>query len=82
MDWMILSLEANIWIALSLFVLVFIYAWAKEQLGSAKLAIIFAAIIVYLTFFQYPELVWVGVILFLFATFGKELLDKVELFKK
>ena len=82
MNGIILSLEANIWIALSLFVLVFIYAWAKEQLGSAKLAIIFAAIIVYLTFFQYPELVWVGVILFLFATFGKELLDKVEFFKK
>lgn len=75
------AFEASIWTAISLFALVWIYSWAKGNLGSAKLAIIFAAIIVYLTFYQFPELVWILVALFLFATFGKELFDRVYIFK-
>jgi len=70
------SLALDLEIALSLFFLVWVYAWAKGNLGSPKLAIIFAAIIVYLTVSQHRELIWLGVILFLLATFGKELLEK------
>lgn len=62
---------------LGLFYLVWIYAWAKKQLGSAKLAILFAVIVVYLTFFQFPELVWIPALIFLFAFFGKGLFEKL-----
>ncbi len=75
------SLENNLWVVLSLFYLVWIYGWAKANLGSAKLAILFAVIVVYLTFFQFPELVWVPVIIFLFAVFGKGVLEKVDVYK-
>lgn len=72
------GLSANIEIALMLFFFVWLFGWSKGSLGSAKLAVLFAVIIVYLTVFQYRELVWLAVALFLFATFGKELFSKIE----
>lgn len=68
----------NIRTVLSLFYLIWIYGWAKNQLGSAKLAILFAVIVVYLTFFQFPELVWLPVVIFLFAFFGKNFFERLS----
>jgi len=68
----------NIWIVLTLFLFVWIYSWAKDNLGSAKLAILFALIVVYLTFYSYPDLVWLLVVLFLLQTFGKEFLAQIN----
>ena len=62
---------------LSLFYLVWIYGWAKNQLGSAKLAILFAVIVVYLGFFTHDELILIPVILFLVAFFGKNIVEKM-----
>ena len=67
----------NIRIVLSLFYLVWIYAWAKKHLGSAKIGVLFAVIVVYLTFFQFPELVWVPVIFFFLAFFFTGMFEKV-----
>ncbi len=80
MDFTILSFENDIWIALALFMFVWLYAWAKGALGSAKLGILFALIISYVTFYTYRELVWIVVILFLFATFGREIFSKMNVF--
>jgi len=74
-------LMSNLWVVLSLFYMVWIFGWAKKNLGSAKLAVLFAVIVVYLTFFQFPELVWVPVIIFLFALFGKGILEKIDVYK-
>ncbi len=71
------ELIGNIEIALSLFYLVWLFSWAKNALGSAKLAIVFAVIVVFLTVWQFPILIWLGVLLFLFSTFGKELFSKM-----
>ncbi|HLC36941.1 MAG TPA: hypothetical protein VJK05_05025 [archaeon] len=73
------ALTDNIWIAIVMFLFIWIFSWAKGALGSAKLAIIFAIIIIFLTVFQYPELVWLGVILFVFAVFGKDFFSKLDL---
>jgi len=67
----------NLETVLSLFYLIWIFGWAKKALGSAKLAILFAVIVVYLTFFQFRELIWVPVIIFLFAVFGKGVIEKI-----
>ena len=75
-----MGIENDLVTVLSLFYLVWIYSWAKSKLGSAKLAILFAVIVVYLTFFLHPELVWIPVIIFLFATFGKELFSKANVY--
>lgn len=73
------SLLDNVWIAIILFLFVWVFNWARGALGSAKLAVLFAIIIIYLTVFQFPELVWFGVILFLLATFGKDVVSEIDL---
>ncbi len=72
----------NLEIALSLFYLVWLFGWSKRNLGSPKLAILFSVIVVYLTFFQFPQLIWVPVLIFLFAVFGKGILEKMDVYKK
>ncbi len=74
------ALLDNIWIVLTLFLFVWIYSWAKENLGSAKLAILFALIVVYLTFYSYPVLVWLLVVFFLLQTLGKDFLAQINPF--
>lgn len=64
-------------IVLSLVLFVWLFGWAKNALGSAKLAVIFAAIVTFLTVIKFPILIWIGVALFVFATFGKELFSKM-----
>jgi hypothetical protein len=71
----------DIELALILFFFVWVFSWAKGLLGSAKLAILFAVIVVYLTVYQHRFLVWAAVLLFIFATFGKELFAKMDMFK-
>jgi hypothetical protein len=71
------SLFGNIEIALILFFFVWLFGWAKGSLGSEKLAVFFAILIVFLTVYQFRELIWIAVGLFLFATFGKELISKL-----
>ena len=70
----------NLWVVLSLFYLVWIFGWAKKALGSAKLAILFAVIVVYLTFLTFPQLVFIPVVIWLFATFGQTMFEKVKMF--
>ena len=53
-----------------------IYAWAKKQVG-AKLGLLLAVLITYLLFFNFPELVWVPFLLFLWSIFGKDLLERI-----
>ena len=75
------TLFDDLWTVLALFYLVWVFSWAKKALGSAKLAILFAIIIVYLSFFLHPDLVWVPIILFLIANFASPMLEKMDVFK-
>jgi chromate transport protein ChrA len=65
-------------IALVILIVLFIwiYSWGKNQLGT-KLGLLIAIIIVYLTFFSFPELIWIILIFFILSTFGKELLERI-----
>ena len=75
------TLAGDLWTVLALFYLVWIFSWAKKALGSAKLAILFAVIVVYLAFFLHPELVWLPLIIFIFAVFGKGVFEKMDVYK-
>lgn len=82
MDWILLSSVFNdLWTVISLFYLVWIYSWAKTTLGSPKLAILLAVIVVYLTFYSHPELVWIALGVFLLGTFGKDFIGKLSPFR-
>ena len=75
-----LELMDNVWIVIGLYLFIWIYGRAKESLGSAKLAILFAVIVFYLTFYSYPFLVWILVVFFIVQTAGKELLTQMNPF--
>ena len=59
-------------IALTIIFFIWLFGWAKSNLGSAKIAVLITIILAYLIFYKYPEILWAIVILFLFITFGKE----------
>ncbi len=65
--------------ALVLMIIYFLwfYNWGKKQIGM-KMGLLLAIILFYLTFYLYPALVWVPFILFIFATFGKEMLERIS----
>jgi len=71
------NLWDNLWVVLSLVYLIWLYAWAKKQLGNTLLAVLFAVIVVYLTFFQFPELVWLPVVFFFIAFFFSGMFEKI-----
>ncbi len=64
--------------ALVLMIIYFIwfYNWGKKQLGT-KIGLLLAIVLFYLTFYLYPDLVWVPFVLFILATFGKDLLERI-----
>ena len=72
------TLEQNLWAVLNLFIFVWVYSWAKSQLGSAKLAILFALIVVYLSVISFPFLTWMLAGLFLLTTFGSEIMGRIN----
>jgi len=65
-------------LALVLFIIYFLwlYNWGKKQLG-AKFGLLLGGLVFYLIFFLYQDLVWLPLVLFLLATFGKDLLERV-----
>ena len=82
MELLLQTLFDDVRIALTLFVLLWVYSWAKGVLGSARIAVLFGVIIVFLTVYNHPELLWLGVGLFFLATFGKEIFAKVNVFRE
>ena len=65
-------------IALVLLIIYFLwmYAWAKKQVG-ATVGLLLAVLITFLLFYQFPELIRVPFILYLWSIFGKDLLERV-----
>ncbi len=53
-----------------------IYAWAKKQIGP-NLGLLLAIIITFLLFYNFPDLIWIPFILFIWSVFGKDLLERV-----
>lgn len=76
------ALLDNIQLALTVILFIWIYNWAKGNVGSAKMAFVTALIIVFLTFYSYPELIWLLVFIWGFATFGKDLFSRINVFDK
>ncbi|MFH1255682.1 MAG: hypothetical protein V1494_00145 [Candidatus Diapherotrites archaeon] len=75
------DLVADLEIVILLFIFIWFFAWSKDKLGSAKLAVLFAVIAIYFTFFRYRYLIWIAVGVLILATFGKDLFEKAVPFK-
>jgi len=53
-----------------------IYAWGKKQVGP-NLGLLLAIVITFLLFYNFPDLIWIPFLLFIWAVFGKDLLERV-----
>ncbi|NPA76695.1 MAG: hypothetical protein GXN93_02985 [Candidatus Diapherotrites archaeon] len=67
-EWMAMAQDLRL--ALSMVFFVWILNWARKNLGSPRLAILYAVVLAYIVFFKHPEAVWLVVGVILLATIG------------
>lgn len=80
-----ISLQDSLWIILFIFFAVSIYVYNKKQIGNATVAVLITIFIMFLLFYQFPDLIWLftlGILVYWF--FGSELKKMVSksFFKK
>lgn len=71
------QLTCGIQTVLALLYFVWLYTWAQKQLGNAAVAIVFAVIIIYLTVWLHPWLIWVPALIYVFNRGGKDILGEI-----
>ena len=52
------SMSNDLRLALTMIFFVWILNWARKNLGSPRLAIVYALVLAYIIFFKHPEAVW------------------------
>ncbi len=78
MNWILLfadigTFKGDIWLALFLYISIFLFSWAKGKLGSPEVAILYTLIIMFLVFYQHDTLIWIVLAIYLYQTYGKEI---------
>lgn len=77
-DWVLLVVEVgtfkgDIWLALFLYISIFLFAWVKGKIGSPEVAILYTIVIMFLVFYRHDVLIWVVLGIYLYQTYGKEI---------
>ena len=70
------DLALTISLVLLIIYFLWIYAWAKKQVG-ATVGLLLAILITWLLFYNFQQLIWVPFVLYLWSIFGKDLLERV-----
>ncbi len=68
------QLVCGVMTVLALFYFVWIFNWAKGTLGNSGVALTFAVIIIYLTAWLHPWLIWIPAAIYLLNHGGKDVL--------
>jgi len=66
------TMSGDAWLAVFLYIAVFVFAWARKNLGDTRPAILFTLIIMTVIFAQHEIIIWVIAGIYLFSTYGKE----------
>jgi len=66
------TVKGDIWLGLLLFLGILTYAWAKNKLGDASIAIAFV-LIMGAIFINHTEFVWIVIGFYLFKEYGKQI---------
>lgn len=64
------TMENDLRLALTMVFFVWILNWARRNLGSPRLAIVYALVIAYIIFYKHPEAVWWVVGIFVLSIIG------------
>ena len=70
------DLALTISLVLLIIYFLWIYAWAKKQVG-ATVGLLLTILITWILFYNFQQLIWVPFILYLWSIFGKDLLERV-----
>lgn len=69
-----ISLQDSLWIILFIFFAVSIYVYNKKQIGNATVAVLITIFIMFLLFYQFPDLIWLFTLgILVYWIFGSEL---------
>jgi len=72
------AMENDLRLAITMVVFVWILNWARKNLGSPRLAIVYALVIAYIIFFKHPEAIWWVVGLLILSIVGPKVLEGFE----
>lgn len=75
-QWM--AMEADLRLALTMIFFVWILNWARKNLGSPRLAIVYAIVLAYIIFFKHPSVVWWIFGVLVLITFGAKFWEKIQ----
>ncbi len=65
-------------LALTMVFFVWILNWARKNLGSPRLAIVYAIVLAYIIFFKHPGVVWWIFGILILVTFGAKFWEKIQ----
>jgi len=71
------AMESDLRLALTMIFFVWILNWARKNLGSPRLAIVYALVIAYIIFYKHPQVVWWIVGLFVLSIIGPKFFGKL-----
>ena len=72
-----LAMEKDLRLALTMIFFVWILNWARKNLGSPRLAIVYAIVLAYIVFFKHPSVVWWIFGILILVTFGAKFWSKI-----
>jgi len=72
------AMESDLRLALTMIFFVWILNWARKNLGSPRLAIVYALVIAYIIFYKHPQAVWWVVGLFVLSILGPKFFGGLE----
>lgn len=72
------AMEDDLRLAITMIFFVWILNWARKNLGSPRLAIVYAIVIAYIIFFKHPEAVWWIVGIFILSIVGPKIMEGLE----
>lgn len=72
------AMENDLRLALTMVFFVWILNWARKNLGSPRLAIVYALVIAYIIFYKHPQTIWWVVGLFVLSIIGPKFFGKLS----
>jgi membrane protease YdiL (CAAX protease family) len=72
------AMSNDLRLALAMVFFVWILNWARKNLGSPRLAILYAIVLAYIVFFKHPEAVWLVAGIIVLAWIGPKFFEGLE----
>lgn len=73
------AFQDTLWIILFIVFSISIFVWAKKKIGNEIVAILITGFLVFLLFYQYPDIIWLAAIgVGIYYIFGSDLKNSIK----